>query len=224
MGAGARVMAMRMLLACALLVTLINVALIKQAKTDVAPATNETGAPDAQAFNFSQFMGGKGKGAANPANFSKFMGGKGKDAANPANFSQFMGGKGKDAKGFDFSKYTGGKSGTGGKGFDFSKYTGGKSSKGGKGFDFSKYMGGAPAPAPAPAPAAAHLTIDDLRGAKAALDAGLISVEDYTKAKDEYMAGLLAGDKKPTTVTQPQAGFTSNAGYLKSIGMKNPVV
>merc|ERR1712072_1108034 len=207
MGAGARVMAMRMLLACALLVTLINVALIKQAKTDVAPATNETGAPDAQAFNFSQFMGGKGKGAANPANFSKFMGGKGKDAANPANFSQFMGGKGKDAKGFDFSKYTGG-----------------KSSKGGKGFDFSKYMGGAPAPAPAPAPAAAHMTIQGLRGAKAALDAGLISVEDYTKAKDEYMAGLLAGDKKPTTVTQPQAGFTSNAGYLKSIGMKNPVV
>merc|ERR1711981_1409885 len=155
MGAGARVMAMRMLLACALLVTLIN-----QAKTDVAPATNETGAPDAQAFNFSQFMGGKGKGA-----------------ANPANFSQFMGGKGKDAKGFDFSKYTGGKSGTGGKGFDFSKYTGGKSSKGGKGFDFSKYMGGAPAPAPA----AAHITIQELRGAKAALDAGLISVEDYTK-------------------------------------------
>merc|ERR1711981_1258408 len=151
MGAGARVMAMRMLLACALLVTLIN-----QAKTDVAPATNETGAPDAQAFNFSQFMGGKGKGAANPANFSQFMGGKGKDA----------------------------------KGFDFSKYTGGKSSKGGKGFDFSKYMGGAPAPAPAPAPAAAHMTIQELRGAKAALDAGLISVEDYTKAKDEYMAGL----------------------------------
>merc|ERR1712072_1010115 len=149
MGAGARVMAMRMLLACALLVTLINAAplvtlinvtLIKQAKTDVAPATNETGAPDAQAFNFSQFMGGKGK----------------------------------DAKGFDFSKYTGGKSGPGGKGFDFSKYTGGKSSKGGKGFDFSKYMGGAPAPAPAPAPAAAHMTIQELRGAKAALDAGLI--------------------------------------------------
>merc|ERR1711981_1504785 len=168
MGAGARVMAMRMLLACALLVTLI-----KQAKTDVAPATNETGAPDAQAFNFSQFMGGKGKGASNPANFSQFMGGKGQGAANPANFSQFMGGKGKDAKGFDFSKYTGGKSG-----------------KGGKGFDFSKYMGGAPAPAPAPAPAAAHLTIQELRGAKAALDAGLISVEDYTKAKDEYMAGL----------------------------------
>merc|ERR1711918_290743 len=165
MGERARAMAMRILLVCTLLVTLINAApLVQQAKTDVNKTTNETGAPE-----ISQFMGGKG--ASNPANFSQFMGGKG--ASNPANFSQFTGGKG--TKGFDFSKYTGGKSGGGKGGFDFSKFTGGKTGKGGKGgFDFSKYMGGAPAPAPAPA--APHVTIADLKGAKAALDAGLISV------------------------------------------------
>merc|ERR1719305_398946 len=161
----------------------------------VDKATAEKGGGASGGFNYSQFMGGKGDKTGSPSagfNYSQFMGGKGDKTGSPSagfNYSQFMGGKGADksGKGFDFSKFMGGKGGD----------------KSGKGFDFSKYMGGASAPS-TPAPAA-QATMEDLRSAKTALDAGLISSADYTKVKNDYLAGLHHGDKASTSTTsQPQ--------------------
>merc|ERR1711934_843505 len=239
-------MAMKWLVVCGLLAAVISAAPIsQQAKTDVnatTTATNATnGAPETQADAAKdgtaplacKFMkcpadrpycqmgacvdkatAEKGGGASAGFNYSQFMGGKGDKTGSPSagfNYSQFMGGKGADksGKGFDFSKFMGGKGGD----------------KSGKGFDFSKYMGGASAPS-TPAPVA-QATMEDLRSAKTALDAGLISSADYTKVKNDYLAGLHHGDKASTSTTsQPQAGagFSSNAAYLKSVGMTNPVV
>merc|ERR1719353_886830 len=178
----------------------------------VDKATAEKGGGASGGFNYSQFMGDKGDKTGSPSggfNYSQFMGGKGDKTGSPSggfNYCKFMGGKGADksGKGFDFSKFMGGKGGD----------------KSGKGFDFSKYMGGASAPS-TPAPVA-QATMEDLRSAKTALDAGLISSADYTKVKNDYLAGLHHGDKASTSTTsQPQAGagFSSNAAYLKSVGM-----
>merc|ERR1719353_1565879 len=214
---------MKWLVVCGLLAAVISAAPIsQQAKTDVnatTTATNATnGAPETQADAAKDGTAPLAcKFMKCPADrpycqmgscVDKETAEKGGGASGGFNYSQFMGGKGD-------------KTGSPSAGFNYSQFMGGKGGdKSGKGFDFSKYMGGASAPS-TPAPAA-QATMEDLRSAKTALDAGLISSADYTKVKNDYLAGLHHGDKASTSTTsQPQAGagFSSNAAYLKSVGM-----
>jgi len=124
------------------------------------------------------------------------------DADASAPWSKFTGGKGGSkgpGGGFDFSKFTGGKDagkGPGGGGaFDFSKFMGGGKDAGkgpGGGFDFSKFMGG-----------------KGKTGGAAAKGPG--GGFDFSK----FMGGASPGGAGGKKAGQA----TSNADYLKSIGM-----
>lgn len=194
---------------------------------ETAVNTTEDGTAAPAGFDYSKFTGGKGgkTGGAAPFDFKKFMGGGAPAGGAPAkgpggafDYSKFTGGKGSTGGdvanatnategggkgpggGFDFSKYTGGKAagkGPGG-GFDFSKFMGGGTDAGtgpGGGFDFSKFMGG--------------------KGKTGGADAkGPGGGFDFSK----FMGGGSPGGAGGAGGKQA-GGASSNAAYLKSIGM-----